>query len=249
MPVHYLRDLTWSETRDLAQGAVAVLPVGAIEAHGPHLPLDTDLIIADAMADEGARRLAQRGRTVVVFPAVAYTPAPFAAAFAGTLSCPPAALTDQVSAVGDGARRAGFALLAVANAHLDPAHLGALRAAVAALRADGMAVAFPDLTQRALAARLTPEFQSGACHAGQYETSVVLAVGPDRVRDAIRRGLPPVPASLVTAIREGKQSFAEAGGPDAYFGFPADASADEGHATIRTLGELLAEAVIAETAS
>ena len=50
-------------------------------------------------------------------------------------------------------------------------------------------------------------------------------------------------ASLSAAIRDGKRTFEEAGGPRAYFGWPADASADEGRATIATLGEILAEAV------
>src|SRR5437762_2290411 len=51
--------MTWEETRDAAgPGSVAILPVGAIEAHGPHLPLETDVIIAQAMARSGAARLA-----------------------------------------------------------------------------------------------------------------------------------------------------------------------------------------------
>ena len=40
---------------------VAILPLGAVEAHGPHLPLATDGLIAGAMADDAARRLAVRG--------------------------------------------------------------------------------------------------------------------------------------------------------------------------------------------
>ena len=54
--------MTWEEARDAAgPGSVAILPVGAIEAHGPHLPLETDVIIAQAMARAGAERLAARG--------------------------------------------------------------------------------------------------------------------------------------------------------------------------------------------
>ena len=51
MPVHRLSDMTWEEVRDTdRRNAVAILPVGAVEAHGPHLPLGTDVIIAEAMA-------------------------------------------------------------------------------------------------------------------------------------------------------------------------------------------------------
>jgi creatinine amidohydrolase len=71
-----------------------------------------------------------------------------------------------------------------------------------------------------------------------------MAVRPDLVRDGLRRALPPNPTSLATAIREGRRTFAEAGGPRAYFGWPAEATADEGRATVQVLGEILAEAVL-----
>ena len=61
--------MTWEEARDAAgPRSAAILPVGAIEAHGPHLPLETDVIIAQAMARSGAARLAARGLRVVVLP-------------------------------------------------------------------------------------------------------------------------------------------------------------------------------------
>ena len=137
-------------------------------------------------------------------------------------------------------------MLAIANAHLDPAHLQSLHAAVAACEEEGQpTVVFPDLTRKPWALRLTEEFRSGACHAGRFETSVVLAVSPELVRENLRRGLAPNPASLSDAIREGKTTFEEAGGPDAYFGWPADASVAEGEATVETLGTILEEAVMA----
>jgi creatinine amidohydrolase len=60
----------------------------------------------------------------------------------------------------------------------------------------------------------------------------------------VRRGLPPVLASLSVAIRDGKTTFEAAGGPRAYFGWPADATADEGLAHLATLGDILAQAVL-----
>ena len=69
-----LAAMTWEEARDAAgPGSVAILPVGAIEAHGPHLPLETDVIIAEAMARSGAAKLAARGRKVVILPRAART--------------------------------------------------------------------------------------------------------------------------------------------------------------------------------
>ena len=55
--------------------------------------------------------------------------------------------------------------------------------------------------------------------------------------------LPANPASLSLAIKDGKRNFEESGGPRAYFGYPAQATAEEGRVTIEVLGEILDEAV------
>jgi creatinine amidohydrolase len=246
--VQPLAAMTWEEARNAAgPGSAAILPVGAIEAHGPHLPLETDVIIAQAMARSGGARLAARGLRVVVLPPLTYTAAAFAQGFAGTLSLRPATVTATLLDLAGSLTRHRFGVLAIANAHLDPGHLASLEAAVAAIRRDlELAVAFPNLAAKPWALRLTDEFRSGACHAGQFETSIVLAERPELVREAIMAALPPNPASLSRAIRDGKQSFEEAGGVQAYFGFPAQATAEEGRATIEVLGVILDEAVQAE---
>lgn len=239
--------MTWTEVAVLDRARiVALLPAGAVEAHGPHLPLSTDGVIAGAMAEAAARRLADRGLLPLLLPPLDYTAAPFAAAFPGTVSIRPETVTALVVDLARSLAGWGLRCLAIANAHLDPAHLAALHAAAAAARTEvGIAVAFPDLTRKPWALRLTEEFRSGACHAGRFEGSVVLAARPDLVRDAVRRELFPNPASLSAAIRAGQSSFAEAGGPQAYFGDPAAASREEGEETIETLGRILEEAVLA----
>ena len=242
MVMRELSAMTWEEAARLDRSrTVAILPIGATEAHGPHLPLDTDVIIATAMARAGAARLSARGFDVIQLPALAYSPAPFAAAFDGTISISPATMDALVTDIADSLATRGVKWLALANAHFDPANVGVLRRAASMPR--DCAIIFPDVTRRALAERLTAEFRSGACHAGQYETSIVLAEAADRV-GASMRDLPPNMISLSTAMRDGKHSFAEAGGERAYFGDPAAATAAEGRATIDALGEILEEAVV-----
>jgi creatinine amidohydrolase len=244
--MHELADLTWEEARDLDRSrTVALLPCGAIEAHGPHLPLGTDVVIAQAMARAGASRLAGRGVAAVLLPPLPFAAAPFAAGFPGTLSVSAPTIAALVVDLARELTRHGFAALAVANAHLDPAHLGALADAARRAREERLLpVACPDVSRKPWALRLSEEFRSGACHAGCYEASIVLATRPELVRDAIRAGLAPNPASLSAAIRAGAATFEEAGGPRAYFGWPADATADEGRATVDALGEILAEAAM-----
>jgi len=245
MPIHSLTSMTWRDVRDLpADQTVAILPTGAVEAHGPHLPLGTDIIIAGAMARAGAERLATRGLQVVVLPVLPIAPAPFASEFPGTLHIAAEATTLMVTGIVRSLRVHGVQVTAIANAHHDPAHVQALRTAVDEVSASGAGtLVFPDLTRRRWAERLTAEFQSGACHAGRYEGSIVLAECPGFVRSELLPTLPPNPHSLVDAVRRGQETFSEAGGPEAYFGFPADATADEGRTIIAALGAILDEAV------
>lgn len=233
---------------------VALLPTGAIEAHGPHLPLITDVVIARAAAETALDGLRRRGFRPMLLPPVPYTPAPFAAGFPGTISVRPATFAALLEDVAASLERQGVAALVVVNAHLDPAHLAAIRevagaraGAQAGARAAGrprhMPVIHPDLTARRWASRLTAEFRSGACHAGRYETSVVMAAAPELVRDETRRGLPANPASLSVAIRDGAATFEEAGVGEAYCGDPAAATREEGDETVAVLGGIVVDAV------
>ena len=244
----YLAEMTFTEVQDAAKDAVAILPVGAIEAHGPHLPLMTDVIISRAMAAVGARALEARGISLgVVTPPLQMTFAGFAAGFSGTLSLRAETVTNLLVETIQSLHRSGFSRIAIANAHLDPTHVASLHEGVRiAKEKAGIEVVFPDITRKPWALRLTDEFKSGACHAGRYETSIVMAERPDLVREQIRENLAPNPSSLSVAIKDGKKTFEEAGGPQAYFGFPKDATAEEGRETLRILGEILADAVLGE---
>lgn len=241
-------DQTWNElaTRNRAR-LVLILPIGAIEAHGPHLPLDTDHIIARAMAEAAVRALATRGHDALILPPFDLTAAPFAAAFPGTLSLAPQTVGALFLALIDALAEQGWRQLLLANSHFDPSHVRVLRESLSQLAHSRpeITIVFPDLTRRHFAERLTAEFRSGACHGGQYETSIVLAARPEQVREQIRSQLEPVAISLVDAIRSGRKDFGAAGGAHAYFGDPAAASAEEGEATIELLGSLLAEAFCA----
>ncbi|MFQ5703354.1 MAG: creatininase family protein [Gemmatimonadales bacterium] len=246
MRVLSLFDSSWCEIRDLDRSrTIALLPAGAIEAHGPHLPLGTDVIISEAMARTAAEQLAAIGYEPLILPALMYSAAQFGANFPGTISLDPDAVSATIRGIANSLAEHGIRVLAIANSHLDPLHIESLNVAAEQVRMETpMKVVFPDITRKPWASRLTEEFRSGACHAGQYETSVVLAERPELVQDKIRMDLTPNPSSLSAAIREGKTTFEEAGGHLAYFGRPADASPEEGRDTIETLGAILREAIL-----
>lgn len=246
MPLHRFADMTWEEARDAdRRHAVAILPVGAVEAHGPHLPLGTDVIIAEGMARACGEKLSERGRTVFLMPPLWYTAAEFAGNFPGTVGVEGSTVSGLIHQIATSLKGQEITTLAIANAHLDPAHLSSLREAASA-PPDGSRIVFVDLTRRRNAERLTEEFNTGACHAGRFEGSVVLAETPELFRGAVASELEPNPSSLSTAIQSGLTTFEDAGGHRAYFGWPSEATAAEGRETVDTLGALLAEAILEE---
>ncbi len=236
--------LTTAEVRALLEGGrplAILLPVGSVEPHGPHLPLETDTIISIAACERAVPRLAERAVEARLGPAISYGVTNFAAGFAGAVSLPPGVLTSFLGAVVDAYLAAGVAHVCLVNNHLEPEHDAAVRAAIAGKRPGTASVACP-LTRR-WARTLSDEFKSGACHAGRYETSLVLAARPELVREAEMRALPEVPVSLSDGIRAGKHTFHEMGLAQAYAGAPASASAEEGRAQLDLLATMIVEEV------
>lgn len=243
MAAHRLVDLTTDETRErFARGPVALLqPVGSVEPHGPHLPLGTDTTISVHASLRAAGLLGERGVDALVAPSIPYGVTDFASGFAGAVSLPAAALTAFLRAVIDAELAAGFAHVCLVNNHLEPAQDQAVRAAIAGL--GGRASVACPLTRR-WARTLSDEFKSGACHAGEYETALVLADDPGGVREAVAAALAPVPISLSDGIKAGKRSFLEMGMDAAYAGAPARATRVEGERLYGLLAEMIATEVL-----
>lgn len=235
--IHVAAHLPWPRIKALADaGAWALLPVGSTEAHGPHLPLNVDVVIAQ----EVCRRLGSR-LDAVEFPPVAYSLTEFAAPFAGTVSLPAETARGLLVSVLEGIARAGFQRIGVINHHLEPAHFKLVHAAATEAQGKVRArIVVPDHRRRPTGPLLGDEFMHGGSHAGTYETSLVLAAAPQLVDEASRRGLAPVAVDLPGAIKAGATDFLQAGGPEAYFGAPAAASVEEGE----RLYDVLVEATL-----
>ena len=242
-----LAELTWPEARDaFAAGAVAILPVGATEAHGPHLPLDTDVHIAVGAADRAAALLATEGTKALVLPPLAYGVSFVGTSFAGTLPLTVETMTAVVRDVLVGLDRYGCTAAIIVNSHLEPAHADALNAGIVQAEAatDGRVRAvFPDLREPRWAASLSEEFRRGARHAGSYETSLMLVAAPTAVREGVRTALPPVWIDLPGKLRAGARTFAEAGATLGYFGDPAMATVAEGEEMFDALARLYVAAL------
>jgi creatinine amidohydrolase len=249
----YFAELTSPDIAALIAGdrtPVLLLPVGAVEPHGPHAPLGTDSLISAGMCRRAAELLADDPDVrVLILPPLPYGVTHFAAAFPGAVGVSPSTLIALVVDLCTGLIDAGLPHVVVVNNHFEPAQVSTLRDAVARVQDErGIRIGYLDLVRRHNAERLTPEFRSGECHAGRYETSLMLADRPELVDTERMRTLPRVSVNLVAAMRAGQHDFVAMGMDQAYCGAPAESTADEGLSTFDILTELLV-AEIRDTAA
>jgi creatinine amidohydrolase len=230
-------EMSWTEVEHaLKDRPIALLPVGNTEAHGPHLPVATDTVIAIEMARRTALRLKQRGLHALIAPPVTFCVSELGAAFPGTVSLPPdtaAALVRDVCV----SLSKQFRAVALVNVNQEPANLEVLKRAAEEAKKANANVCLTEFQKKRWVDRLGAAFSAGD-HAGSFETSLMLACAPAAVREKERISLPPMDA-LGAALKKGAKSFAEAGGEDAYFGDPTAASVEEGEAHFTTLADIL----------
>jgi creatinine amidohydrolase len=216
--------------------------LGSTEPHGPHLPLATDTILAEEACRRAAALLEARGVKACVAPAIPFTVTDFSEGFAGRVSIPREVSTAFIREAALALAAAGCAKVVLTTFHFEPGHLACARDAAAACQAKGAPVVFVDLTKRRFAERIGGEFATGSCHAGSFETSLVLAARQDLVDSKRAAGLPELQVPLPEKMRAGVKTFRECGMADAYCGAPAAATPAEGERLYAILTEILAEA-------
>ncbi|MBI3826903.1 MAG: creatininase family protein [Candidatus Rokubacteria bacterium] len=234
--------------------AVVLLPVGAIEQHGPHLPLLVDWLGAEELARRIAPHLARAGWRPVLAPSLPYGASPLAEDWPGTVSLSPATLRRLIVEIVSGLARTGFRRFVLTNYQADPGQLRALASAVRALTARKFQVltAGFSLDPRERTVMLDPRVTrllksrrpSLEWHSGELETAMVLSTRPALVRRAIARRLPPVWRDFRAALRAGRTFREMAPGRPGYFGSPAVARAATGHAAMALRGRLIAETLL-----
>jgi creatinine amidohydrolase len=217
------------------------VPLGATEQHGPHLPFATDTWIADALA----LRLAARFPELVVCPTVPFGCSREHMAFPGTIDLEPATLAAVLGDVVASLARHGFAGVFVFSAH--GGNYAELAALVPTLRASvpGVAVAaFTNLDALAATiarvaadAGLAPEVAGH--HAGEAETSMLMALRPESIRcEALAPGHTAVVADPQRLFYPSLRDTA----PSGTVGDPGAASASRAEAYLDAWTDLLADA-------
>lgn len=205
-PTVPLGDLTWIDLRDRPR--IVLIPVGSLEQHGPHLPLDTDTRIAVALAEHAA---ALRD-DLVVGPAITVGASGEHAGFPGTLSIGTDALTTVLVELARSAD--GYEGMVFVNGH--GGNQEAMLAARAILHHEGRRVV-----------AWSPSLPDGDAHAGLSETSIMLVVAPEVVHtDRAEPGATEPLSELIDDLRSGGVGSISTNG---ILGDPRGASTEHGN--------------------
>jgi len=178
-----LETMTWPEARNAAMdgGRVVLIPVGAIEQHGPHLPVDLDNRIVTWLCDEAARR---RPDLIMSVPPIHYGFNEHNMGFPGTISVEVENFVNYVYDVCRSFVRQGHTRIVLINGHGSNSMPCALVARkVVNNSEDALAAAINHWTFAAdLASRIRESDKGGMAHACEYETSWYLFMDPDAVQ-------------------------------------------------------------------
>lgn len=234
----------WSHytARDFAaldhENLIAVLPVGAIEQHGPHLPLSVDQAIVDGVV-EAAIQILPDDLPVLFLPTMPVGKSNEHSEWPGTLTFSAQTLMAMWSEIGDSVAAAGVRKLVLLNSHggqIAPMDIVArdlrVKHKILTVAANWFAMGMPE-------GLFTDDENRFGIHAGDMETSVMLALHPDHVQMEHARNFHPAIADIA---RENKQlGLSNAGklgwqaqdmNPAGACGNAAIATADKGAAVI-----------------
>ena len=214
----YLDKLTMSEFRKkVTPSRVVILPIGATEGHGSHLPLSTDTLQPVYVAEQVAKRTG-----ALIAPPIYYGNCTATANFPGTITISFEALNALVGEVLSELARHGFRKIVVLSGHAGRLHMAALRLAAERLVRERPEVKIMVLSDYDIAyAMKDPDIPADDGHAGMIETSRVLAIAPRLVKGRARAAYPKYPPYQV--LSDYRPYF-----PTAVHGNPAKASAKKG---------------------
>lgn len=246
--VLYLEELTYEDVHKLDRNkAFVLLPMGPVEAHGPHLPLGVDIRAAVVTAELAAHKVAARGFQPVLAPVMPYTLADVAMPFAGTITLSAETVFSFTLDLAKSLACHRFKHLVIFCHHGERQNFYTLCDAAERAKKFGIQV----LVSRTLIdgmskldGLLKGEFPQLDFHAGEFETSLYLWKYPHLVKKEIARNLPPNWSNIREKWKQGAKNFIEAGGPSCYFGAPALASAETGQKVYEAFSSQLAEEIL-----
>lgn len=179
-----LGEMTTSEVELVAAKSIAILPLGAIEQHGPQLPVSTDASIINVIAEAVEKKLSKE---VVLCPALSFGSSHHHLEFPGTMSLPPEIFTSVITQLVKSLLHGGFRKIILLNGH--GGNITPVKQALSVLSHEFDDTLHPNIVlvnYWELAGKYfagEPPMESPAlCHACEYETSMMLELFPELVK-------------------------------------------------------------------
>jgi creatinine amidohydrolase len=248
-PKRFLPYLSWTEIAALPDRAntVIVLPTGATEQHGPHLPCAVDTIISAGVVGHALARLAPEVPAFAMAP-ITYGKSEEHLHFPGTITLTGETLLATMNEVAESVYRAGFRKLLIVNGHGGQPQVMEIMAREMRLR-HGDYIVVPQHTWRLphVAGRYMSDREKRlAMHAGHAETAIMLALAPDTVHmeRAVSNYPPEFPSKLLSP--DGRPACAWTArdfGPSGIIGDPLPATREQGEAILDSLATSWAQAI------
>ncbi|AJY74473.1 creatininase family protein [Paenibacillus beijingensis] len=242
----FLPRLTTKEIEAMPKDEVLiVLPVGAIEQHGPHMPVYTDTLLGEALMAQAFEHLPEEA-PIWLLPSVNYGKSTEHAAYPGTITLSAQTLMMVLQDIAASLARSGFKKLLLFNTHGGNADLLGMMAREIRI-ATGLAVYRLDPGSVRYSDSFTDDDEKASgIHAGDVETSLVMAVCPDWVHPELAlREMPQFPQSPSFSFRS--KSFAWIMSDISRSGIAGDATKanpERGKEMLEKAGPLLAEALM-----
>jgi creatinine amidohydrolase len=240
---YLMGEMTWPELREaVREGRIAVMPAGIIEQHGPHLPLNTDIFLAEQIAIRAATRHPDK---VVVVPPIVHGHSPHHMDFPGTLTVDPQHMINYVLDVCLSLAHHGFKKILIVNGHGSNAPVLDLVARQTIVRTNG-AVACASIFYMNSAEyeracnELFPEMAGQAGHADDIETSTYMGLRPELVQLEKAHDNPPPDVMNLGTARLPLRLIWSAFSKEGIYGMVSGSSQEKGEALVTAAVEGLA---------
>lgn len=214
----YMDEMTSEEFGEwVSDDKVVIFPIGAVEEHGGHLPLATDSIQPIELAERVARKTG-----AIIIPPLKYGNCASTADFPGTISIRPETLKAIVVDILKELARHGVRNVLIISGHAGRTHIAAIKnAAGDVVKTENikvMALSDYDIVYKF---RGEEDFPKDDGHAGMIETSRIMAIRPELVKEDRKGDIPDFPPYMV--LRDASRYF-----PTGAMGYPERATADIG---------------------
>ena len=245
----FLPYLSWTQVANLPdkENTVIVLPAGAIEQHGAHLPCAVDSIISQGVVGAALARLADHVPAFALAP-ITYGKSDEHLHFPGTMTLEGTTLLETVTQIGESVYRSGFRKLLIVNGHGGQPQVMEMAARELRLR-HGDYVVLPHFTWRvpnAAGKFLSERERRLSMHAGHAETAILMALAPETVHmeHAVANYPPEFPSKVLSS--DGRPACAWTArdfGDSGVIGDPLPATPEQGREILESLAVSWAQGI------